>query len=191
MDQEESDLHGLLNKIQCRDQAALGTFYDVTVDRVFALVMHVTANKALTEEIVSDVFMQVWRNASRFDAERASPLGWLLMMARSRAIDTLRREGRATRDQLPLAEDYDPPDDKQPNPLSNTLRIEQNTELSQALELLDARQRQMITLAFYRGMSHQNIANHTGEPLGTVKTVLRRSQEILRGALKQPEWAEG
>lgn len=88
-------------------------------------------------------------------------------------------------------EGYDPPDDKQPNPLSNTLRIEQNTELSQALALLNNRQRQMITLAFYQGMSHQDIANHTGEPLGTVKTVLRRSQEILRGALKQPEWAEG
>lgn len=191
MDQEKSDLHGLLKEIQCRDQVALEVFYDATVDRVFALVMNVTKNKVLTEEIISDVFMQVWRNASRFDSERASPLGWLLMMARSRAIDTLRSEGRVTRDQLPLVEGYDPPDDKQPNPLSNTLRIEQNTELSQALDLLNNRQRQMITLAFYQGMSHQDIANHTGEPLGTVKTVLRRSQEILRGALKQPEWAEG
>lgn len=191
MEQEQSDLQVLLRKVQQRDQLALGAFYDATVERVFALVMNVTVNRVLTEEIVSDVFMQVWRNADRFDAERASPLGWLLMMARSRAIDALRREGRATRDQFPLAEDYDPPDDVQPNPLSNTLRIEQNTELSLALDLLDSRQRQMITLAFYQGMSHQDIANHTGEPLGTVKTVLRRSQEILRGALKQPEWAEG
>lgn len=90
MDQEKSDLHGLLKEIQCRDQVALEAFYDATVDRVFALVMNVTKNKVLTEEIISDVFMQVWRNASRFDSERASPLGWLLMMARSRAIDTLR-----------------------------------------------------------------------------------------------------
>lgn len=191
MSQQQGELYVLLEKIQQRDQAALGSFYDVTVGRVFAVALKVTSNHALAEEIVSDVFMQVWRSAARFDADRASPLGWLLMMARSRAIDAVRRENSATREQTPLDEDYDVVDEAAPNPLGNTLCIEQNSELCEALKLLDERQRQMIALAFYRGMSHQEIANHTGEPLGTVKTVLRRSQSILRGALTKPDFVEG
>lgn len=182
MAQDQAELYALLEKIQQGDQAALGVFYDVTVRRVFAIALKVTSSHELAEEIVSDVFMQVWHNASSYTAERATPLGWVLMMAHSRAIDTLRRENSTTRNQIPLAEDHDVPDNNALDPLSNTLGVEQGAVLAEALKLLDGQQRQMIALAFYRGMSHQEIAEYSGEPLGTVKSILRRAQSILRGA---------
>jgi RNA polymerase sigma-70 factor (ECF subfamily) len=191
MAQDQGELYVLLEKIQRGDQAALGVFYDATVRRVFAVALKVTANKELAEEIVSDVFLQAWHNASSYSAERATPLGWLLMMAHSRSIDTLRRENSTTRQQVPLEDDYDVQDHATLDPLANTLGVEQGNELAEALKLLDGQQRQMIALAFYRGMSHQEIAEYTGEPLGTVKTLLRRAQSILRGALSQTDLVEG
>ncbi|EIJ36421.1 RNA polymerase sigma factor [Thiothrix nivea] len=191
MAQDQGELYVLLEKIQRGDQAALGIFYDATVRRVYAVAIKVTASPELAEEIVSDVFMQVWHNASSYSAERSTPLGWLLMMAHSRSIDSLRREGSATRNQMPLEEAYDAPDETTPGPLAATLGVEQHHELASALKLLDGQQRQMITLAFYRGLSHQEIANYTGEPLGTVKTTLRRAQSILRGALTATGFVQG
>jgi RNA polymerase sigma-70 factor (ECF subfamily) len=187
---EQDELHVLLEKIQWGDQEALGIFYDATVGRVLGIARRVTSSHELAEEVVSDVYMQVWRGASAYTAERATPLGWLLMMARSRAIDTLRREGSMMRNQMPLEEHYDVEDTNTPDPLTNILGVEQCSELGGALKLLDSQQRQMVVLAFYRGMSHQEIAQYTGEPLGTVKTILRRAQSILRGALIKTDFAE-
>ena len=191
MAQDQGELYALLEKIQRGDQVALGVLYDTTVRRVFAVALKVTANQELAEEIVSDVFMQVWHNASSYSAERATPLGWLLMMAHSRSIDTLRKEGSVTRNQVPMEADYDVQDHAALDPLANTLGVEQGNELAEALKLLDGQQRQMIALAFYRGMSHQEIAEYSGEPLGTVKTILRRAQSILRGALTKSDLTEG
>lgn len=191
MAQDQGELYVLLEKVQRGDQAALGIFYDATVRRVFAVALKVTSNPELAEEIVSDVFMQVWHNASSYSAERSTPLGWLLMMAHSRSIDSLRRESSATRNQMSLEEGFDAADEDTLDPLANTLGVEQSHELATALKLLDGQQRQMIALAFYRGMSHQEIADHTGEPLGTVKTILRRAQSILRGALTKTDFVQG
>ncbi|MEZ5450221.1 MAG: sigma factor [Thiolinea sp.] len=98
----------------------------------------------MAEEIVSDVFMQVWHNASSYSAERSTPLGWLLMMAHSRSIDSLRRRAIATRNQMPLEETYDAPGEATLDPLAITLGVEQHHELANALKLLDGQQRQMI-----------------------------------------------
>lgn len=191
MDQEKAELYVLLEKIQQGDQAALGKFYDATVKRVFGVALKVTSNHTLSEEIVSDVYMQVWRTATSYSAERATPISWLLMMAHSRSIDALRREGSATRDQVPLADGFDIQDTDSPDPLSNTLGLQQNIMLRDAIQLLDDKQRQMIMFAFYRGMSHQEISQHTGEALGTVKSILRRAQSILRAALTGTDLLEG
>lgn len=84
---------------------------------------------------------------------------------------------------MELGDDFEATDLDTPNPLDLTLAVEADSALQTALQLLDAPQRQLIALAFYRGMSHQEIAAHTGEPLGTIKTQLRRAQAILRAAL--------
>lgn len=191
MAQDQAELYVLLEKIQQGDQAALGKFYDVTVGRVFGVALKVTSSHELAEEIVSDVYMQLWRSAASYSTERASPITWVLMMAHSRSIDVLRREGSTTRNQVPLDDNDDIQDTANPDPLDNTLGFQQNNALCEALQLLDGQQRQMITFAFYRGMSHQEIAHYTGEPLGTVKSVLRRAQSILRAALSPTVSVEG
>ncbi|UOG92758.1 MAG: sigma-70 family RNA polymerase sigma factor [Candidatus Thiothrix sulfatifontis] len=183
MAHDQAELYPLLAQVQRGDQQALGNFYDATVGRVYAIALKVTANPALAEEIVSDVYWQVWRAAGSYSAERATPLAWLLMMAHSRAIDALRKESATTKQQVELSDDFEAADPDTPNPLDLTLAVEADSALQTALQLLDAPQRQLIALAFYRGMSHQEIAAHTGEPLGTIKTQLRRAQAILRAAL--------
>lgn len=183
MAQDQSHLYSLLERIRQRDQQALGIFYDTTVGRVFAVALKITSSHELAEEIVSDVYMQVWRSATNYDAARASPLSWLLMMAHSRALDALRKEVSSTREQVKMPEQFDTEDTAALTPHDAALDAEQGSELQAAIKLLDMRQRQMIALAFYRGMSHQEIADYTGEPLGTVKTILRRAQSILRAAL--------
>lgn len=179
----QTELYALIERMQASEQEALSHFYDLTVAYVFGLAMLIVSNQALAEEVVNDVYLQAWRNRASYQATQASPLAWLMMMAHSRAIDTLRRETTATKQQLPMAEDFDAVDEQCLSPLEQLSRAEHNERLKAALQLLDTQQRHWINLAFYRGMSHQEIADYTGEPLGTVKTVLRRAQAVLRAAL--------
>ncbi|TXH68666.1 MAG: sigma-70 family RNA polymerase sigma factor [Thiothrix sp.] len=179
----QTELYALIERMQASEQEALSHFYDLTVAYVFGLAMRIVSNQALAEEVVNDVYLQAWRNRASYQATQATPLAWLMMMAHSRAIDTLRRETTATKQQLPMAEDFDAVDEQCLSPLEQLSRSEHHERLKAALQLLDTQQRHWINLAFYRGMSHQEIADYTGEPLGTVKTVLRCAQAVLRTAL--------
>lgn len=179
----QTELYALVERMQHSQQEALGRFYDLTVSYVFGLAMRITSNQALAEEIVNDVYLQAWRNRANYQASQATPLAWLMMMTHSRAIDALRREATVTQQQLPMAEDYDAVDEQGLSPFDQLLRTEHSEQLAVAFKLLDTQQRHWINLAFYQGMSHQEIADYTGEPLGTVKTVLRRAQAVLRTAL--------
>ena len=180
---DKTELCSLIQSVSQGDREAFGELYDATVSRVFGVVMRITSNKELAEEAVSDAYMQVWRTAVNYDRELAAPLTWIIMIARSRALDGLRRERSATKNQVDAIEDYNMVDETTAEPLLATLGVEQNSELEVLLKLLDNTERQMIALAFYRGFSHREIAEYTGEPLGSVKTILRRSQAILRAAL--------
>jgi len=188
---DQTELYGLIEGMSQGDRDAFGKLYDATVSRVFGVVMRITSNKELAEEVVSDAYMQAWRSAVNYDRELAAPMTWLIMIARSRAIDGLRRERSATKNQVPAIEGFDSVDVMTPEPLVNTLGVEQSDELEELLKLLDRKERQMIALAFYRGFSHREIANYTGEPLGSVKTILRRSQAILRAALLKTDSSNG
>lgn len=186
MPESQDELYALLARTQDEEQAALGEFYDATVNRVYGFVLKLSNNRAITEEVIGDVYMQVWRQAADFDAERSSPIAWLLMIARSRTYDALRKEQSRTRLQDNLPESFDVADDVTPAPLDIAMESEHSADLKQAMNLLNAQQRQMIALAFYRDMSHSEIAHYIDLPLGTVKTTLRRSQAILRAAMTQP-----
>lgn len=179
----QTELYVLVERMQHSQQEALARFYDLTVSYVFGLALRITSNQALAEEIVNDVYLQAWRNRASYQAAQATPLAWVMMMTHSRAIDALRRETTVTKQQLPMAEDFDAVDEQCLSPLEQLSTHEHTERLVTALKLLDKQQRHWINLAFYRGMSHQEIADYTGEPLGTVKTVLRRAQAVLRTAL--------
>ncbi|MBL0729026.1 sigma-70 family RNA polymerase sigma factor [Piscinibacter sp. HJYY11] len=178
----DADIAGWIGRIVLHDEAALATLYDATVSRVYAVVMRVVRRASLAEEVVEDTFFQVWRQAPRFDPARGKALTWLLNMARSRAIDAVRHESRFQHDSLDaeaacemLADELGHDD------LLDVARG--HAELQRALMLLNAQPRQLVALAFFRGLSHEEIATHTELPLGTVKSQIRRALATLRDAL--------
>lgn len=180
---DDATLTALIQRIVQQDQRALEALYDATCRRVYGLVLRITQRSALAEEAVEDTFWQVWRQAPRYDAARGRPVTWLLAMARSRAIDALRRDERFQHDELPEegvaeSEDAAPP----PQDLLDATR--DCSALHAALAGLDARARQLVSLAFFRGLTHDEIAAQEGLPLGTVKSLIRRSLQQLRRHLE-------
>jgi RNA polymerase sigma-70 factor (ECF subfamily) len=165
-----------------RDERALAALYDATFSRVFGLVQRIVRNGAMAEEVVEDAYFQVWRQAVRFDAARGKPLAWLLAIARSRALDALRREQRFRHESLG---DDSEADTASPEPPADELLdlARHQADLHQALLLLGAQPRQLVSLAFFRGLSHEEIAEQTQLPLGTVKSQIRRALLSLRQTL--------
>jgi RNA polymerase sigma factor (sigma-70 family) len=164
------------------DERALLALYEATLSRVYGLVLRLVRRNQLAEEVAEEVYYQVWRQAPRFDPERGRPLTWLLGMARSRAIDAIRREARFQHEAL----------DEEAAPLSapaaqsgdELLAVAQgHAELHRALLLLKPQPRQLVALAFFNGLSHEEIASQTSLPLGTVKSQIRRALITLRDTL--------
>lgn len=179
------DLHAqtknLVVAIAHGDENALALFYDATISRVYGLAMRIVGVAQTAEEVAADVYFQAWREAGRYDAERASPLTWLLTICRSRALDALRRQDRAE-----LQAEPESPHDlahDESGPLELLLAIERNSRLHTVLEELAPLQRQLVALAFFRGLTHQEIADSSGIALGTVKTQIRNALIILQRAL--------
>jgi RNA polymerase sigma factor (sigma-70 family) len=180
-------LAGLIMRVVDRDQAALAALYDATSARAFGLVLRITQRRALAEEVLADTYWQVWRQAPRFDAQRGAAITWLLAIARSRAIDALRRNQcfqHGLLDDAALAECRD---DSLPHPQDLLDAARGNERLHAALEQLGALPRQLIALAFFRGMTHDEIAAHAALPLGTVKSLIRRSLQQLRRLLESAD----
>lgn len=177
---DERLLQTWMQQIVDRDEQALARLYDATSARVYGLVLRITRRAALAEEVVEDTFWQAWRQAPRFDAARGRPLTWLLAIARSRAIDALRREQRFLHDELP--EDDALATEAGEQALGATAHDRQRVHA--ALVLLPARDRQLVSLAFLRGLTHEEIAAQQALPLGTVKSLIRRALLQLRQHLE-------
>ena len=170
-----------LTAIAQGDQRAFEAFYDATLPRAFALARRICSDSGMTEEVVEDAYVQVWRDAGRYDAQRGVPLAWLLTITRSRALDALRRRDEAKTVQAPevLVEEMG----ESADPLELLLVFEGTSATRRALERLPARERQLIGLAFLRGLTHAEIAAATGWPLGSVKTSIRHALGALRHML--------
>lgn len=181
----------MLERIQKGEETALEALYDATASRVYGLAVKIVSNPELAEEVVGDVFLQVWRKARDFDAERAIPLAWLLMICRSRALDKLRREKRITKNQCRQDENAEPEAINVQSPLENLSHNEMSDNVHEALLQLNDKQRQFIMLAFYKDMSHQEISDYTGDPLGTVKSGIRRAQILLKQIMSREDCVKG
>ncbi len=179
---DDAQLVTWIDAIVDQDERALAALYDATFSRVYGIVHRIVRRTALTEEVVEDTYFQVWRQAVRFDPSRGVALTWLLSMARSRAIDALRREARFEHDTL---------DDDDAHALTSDAAVgdelldiaRHHAELQRALLLLGAQPRQLVSLAFFRGLSHEEIASQTSLPLGTVKSQIRRALLTMRQIL--------
>jgi RNA polymerase sigma factor (sigma-70 family) len=179
---QDDELHALLARIVRGEEAALRELYEISIGRVYGLALRITGRADAAEEVAADVFVQVWRDATRYEPQRARVLTWMLTICRSRAIDYLRRRDPAEplpeADELTVAQST-PGDDPQ-DLLSAT---QSNGALHAALGTLAPRQRQLLALAFFRGLTHEEIAQHSGMPLGSVKTHIRKALGVLRGRL--------
>ena len=171
----------LIERVIGQDELALASLYELTSPRVYGFVLRITRRPALAEEAVEDTYFQVWRQAIRFDARRGNPMAWLLAMARSRALDIIRRESRFAHDEL--GNDNDVADLKQQAPDDLLAAARGHKLLHDAMLNLGAQPRQLVALSFFRGLSHEEIADLTKVPLGTVKTQIRRALAALRAAL--------
>lgn len=179
-DVQEMAYRALLARIARGDQVALTEFYDATAARVYALARRIAPESA--EETVADVYWQVWQQAQRYDATRGRALAWLLTICRTRALDQRRKREPA--------ENHPAPDSLRPElfreadgPLDILLAVERHSRVHDALSTLNDSARNLLALAFFQDLSHQQIADRTGLPLGTVKSVLRRALLELRATL--------
>lgn len=175
----------LLRRMAAGDEAALGSLYDRWSALVHAVVLRVTGDADDAEELVEETFWQAWRQAGRYDGVRGGVSGWLVVMARTRALDRVRlrgwqRAGAAVRMDAtgvpePVIEIAGGLDAAE---LDETRRL-----VRAAVDRLPAEQRETVEMAYFRGMSQTEIAAATGQPLGTVKTRARLALRKLRDAL--------
>lgn len=173
------DLHA---RIAARDSDALGALFNEAGGRLFALANAILRSREDAEEVVCDTFTQVWNDAHRFDPGRASVMGWLTVICRSRALD--RRRQRRNPAQVVDIESARELEDPQPLPVDLLSLLEQGSRVRRALAELPQERRELIAMAFLEGLSHQEIAERTHLPLGTVKSHVRRSLLQLRDALE-------
>ena len=189
------DLARLLGRAGLGDRAAFATLYERTGPHLFAVVLRINRDRAQAEDILQEVYVNVWRAAKGFDAAQSQPLTWLTSIARNRAIDSLRRnqtrpqiQGSGAFDGAADGEDdsvYDTVADSAPGPLDLLSQASDARELASCMEHLSAQQRQSLALAFYQGLSHAEVAEQMRQPLGSVKSWVRRALLSLKDCLQR------
>jgi len=186
------ELSQLLARAGLGDRAAFGKLYERTSGHLFAVVLRIQRDRGQAEDLLQEVYVSVWKAAASFDAARSQPLTWLTSIARNRAIDSLRRAQAQPRLESTTRDDDDErPDavealaDDGPGPLELLGRASDARELTQCMERLTPPQRQSVALAFFDGLSHAEVAEQLREPLGTVKSWVRRALMTLKGCLER------
>jgi RNA polymerase sigma-70 factor, ECF subfamily len=176
----EREWANLVLLVASGDQAALHALYARAHRIVFTYVMRITANREMAEELTVDVFHDVWRRASRYDAANGTVLGWIMNQARSRAIDRLRFESRKKRSD---GSDVPAPADAAADPHDVLELRTQSEALRAALGVLTPDERAAIETTFFGGLTHAEAASRLNQPLGTIKTRIRSGLHKLRQAL--------
>lgn len=188
---DDNQLAALVLRVCDQHEPSLARLYEATSGRVHGLVLRIVRLAPLAEEVVEDVFWQVWREAPRFDAARGRVLAWLLAIARSRAIDALRRNERMRAAEVVVDDDdtleaLAPDPDRSDDPFDLVGASQHHVRLHALLAGLEPLQRQLLALAFMRGCTHEEIAEQTGLALGTIKSHIRRTLVALRSQLADP-----
>ncbi|HYE14661.1 MAG TPA: sigma-70 family RNA polymerase sigma factor [Pyrinomonadaceae bacterium] len=185
-EQDESDA-ALLVAVSRGDEAAFAALYDRYSPILLGLLLRILRSRAEAEDVLQEVFIQVWRQAGQFDPARGRPFTWLVTLARSRAIDRLRAVESRERAAQRSAEEARPEAATAETADDAAARSEQAEIVRRALAELPEEQRRALLLAYLDGMSQSEIAARTGQPLGTVKTRtragLRKLSELLRDRL--------
>lgn len=171
----KNDEAALVERIRSGDETAMADIYDRYSGIVYGVALRVLGNTTAAEDVLQEVFLQLWRNPNAFDANRGKLPAWLAVIARNRAIDHLRKRP--------------PEDDIEDLPISTGVNLEGEAAQRLAVEKirvvlaqLPPEQRRVLEMAFFEGMTHTEIAAKCGEPLGTIKTRIRTGLLVLRKA---------
>ena len=178
-------LAGLLSRVALGDQRAFEALYGQTSAHLYAVALRIVREPAAAEEILQEAFVSVWHHAGSYDAAKSQPVTWLASIVRNRCLDQLRRRELDT--VTLTAEDEDSPEfdiaDAALTPAELLLRGAEAQSVRECVETLDAGPRQAIAMAFFQGLSHAELAVHLREPLGTIKSWVRRGLERLKRCL--------
>jgi RNA polymerase sigma-70 factor (ECF subfamily) len=167
----------LLGRIQRGDEGAMASLYDRYSRVVYSVALRVLRDPAAAEDVLQDIFMQIWRKPDSFVSTRGSLAGWLAVIARNRSIDSLRRrKPQDSVDEVVLASSYNLAEESERNVMMERARG--------VMVGLPAEQRKVLEMAFFDGLTHSEIAELTGDPLGTVKTRIRAGLLVLRKAMQ-------
>jgi RNA polymerase sigma-70 factor (ECF subfamily) len=172
----------LLARTALADQAAFEQLYRMTSPHLYAVALRILRESAAAEEVLQESFVNVWHHAGSYVAARSQPLTWLTSIVRNRCLDRLRKHDVDT----VSIDDEDHAmtiADRSPLPLDLLLSGAEAGAVRRCVEALDAGQKQAIALAFYQGLSHSELARHLEQPLGTVKSWIRRGLERLKVCL--------
>jgi RNA polymerase sigma-70 factor, ECF subfamily len=174
----------LVASIAAGNAEAFAAFYDRHAPRVFGLICRLVRQPAVAEDVLQETFWQVWRIADRYDPSRSSPEVWVLLLARSRALDCLRRQRVFSEISV------EPETLENCDPAQAVEQSEAGQQVREALEQLPAEQRLAIRLAFFAGLTHEQVARQVGVSLGTAKTRIRLGMKRLSKLLRESsDWA--
>ena len=179
---ESGVLGALLARCALGDQRACAELYRLTSSKLFGVALRIVRREDWAEEVLQESFVYIWNHAGQYAPGKSAPMTWMTSIVRNRSLDWARRPR-----QEDTSEDYDliveSVRDDAPGPLELLARSTDASALARCLQQLEAAQRQSIMLAFQQGLSHAELAAHLREPLGTVKTWIRRGLERLKGCL--------
>ena len=198
--QRSRDLAHSLSRSALGDRAAFKELYELSCGHLFAVILRIQRDRNLAEDLLQEVYVSAWKAAGSFDALRAQPLTWLTHIARNKAIDSLRRaqaqprfesvhhdgdddDGRPDADQRMV--------DESPGPADLLEQASDARQLGQCMQGLSAQQRQSVALAFFDGLSHAEVAVQLRQPLGTVKSWVRRALMTLKSCLERAAQGDG
>ena len=184
-------LAALLSRVALGDQAAFGELYELTSAHLYGCALRILRDAPAAEEILQEAYVSVWHHAGSYEVAKSQPYTWLTTIVRNRCLDQRRRRELDTVTLAPdddVAPEYDVPSDAM-TPAEMLLAGAEAVSVRDCVDALDAGPKQAVALAFYHGLSHSELAQHLREPLGTVKSWVRRGLEKLKNCLDRAGYA--
>ena len=171
----------LLEQCALGNRAAFADLYRQTSAKLFGVALRILRREDWAEEVLQESFVNIWRHAAAYSVYKSTPMTWMISIVRNHALDILRRPGLETAQLDPSL--IEALQDQSAGPMDRLLKSNEAAALARCLQQLDGNQRQSIMLAFYYGLTHAELAKHLRQPLGTVKSWIRRGLQRLRKCL--------
>jgi len=183
----DTQLIALIDRVALADESALKELYEMTSSKLYGVAVRVVSNKSWAEDVLQEAFINIWRIAGDYKASLSPPMAWMCLIVRSRGLDFLRRRTSDRADAVQELDDVlsDTLEGDSANPMDTALAGEQAWALHQCLSQLDNKQREVVSLAYLRDLSHGELAEQLKLPLGTVKTWIRRGLAQLRDCMSR------